>query len=160
MKESYVLKRRNGAVCGYIMARDGQLCARLPDEDGAAQIAAIYEDGIRTFEGKLDGAESAYPSGGKHLLGAYVCSEGKLLMDTGEAARAAFERAEKRQTPESTRKKTEEDGERISARREAGHAADEPAANGTTERRWPPPPCMPGAKYVNGAWQINPKAAR
>ena len=159
MRESYVLKRRNGEICGYIMARNGQLCVRLPDDKGMAQITAVYADEGRTFEGKLDGSENTYAGSGERLLGAYVCSDGKLLMDTGEAARSAFERAERRKTsvqkPQSALKRNaREEMEQAREQREIREDKTEAA-----ERRWPPPPCMPGAEYVNGAWTIKPKAA-
>ena len=94
MKESYVLKRRNGEACGYVMARDKEVRVRLPNEKGTAKMAVIYADQTQTLEGMLDGLERTYPAAGSRLLGAYVCSGGRLLMDTGEAARRAFERAE------------------------------------------------------------------
>ena len=108
MKESYVLKRRNGEACGYVMARDKEVRVRLPNEKGTAKMAVIYADQTQTLEGMLDGLERTYPAAGSRLLGAYVCSGGRLLMDTGEAARRAFERAEEAcqsaQRPEGKRK--------------------------------------------------------
>ena len=89
MKESYVLKRRNGEACGYVMARDKEVRVRLPNEKGTAKMAVIYADQTQTLEGMLDGMERTYPAAGSRLLGAYVCSGGRLLMDTGEAARRA-----------------------------------------------------------------------
>ena len=94
MKESYVLKRRNGEARGYVMARDGEVRVRLPNEEGTAKIAVIYADQTQMLEGMLDGLERTYPAAGSRLMGAYVCSGGRLVMDTGEAARRAFERAE------------------------------------------------------------------
>ena len=67
---------------------------RLPNEEGTAKIAVIYADQTQMLEGMLDGLERTYPAAGSRLMGAYVCSGGRLLMDTGEAARRAFERAE------------------------------------------------------------------
>lgn len=108
MKESYVLKRRNREACGYVMARDKEVRVRLPNEKGTAKMAVIYADQTQTLEGMLDGLERTYPAAGSRLLGAYVCSGGRLLMDTGEAARRAFERAEEAcqsaQRPEGEKK--------------------------------------------------------
>ena len=159
MKESYVLKRRNGEARGYIMARDGEVRVRLPNEEGTAKIAVIYADQTEMLEGMLDGLERAYPAAGSRLMGAYVCSGGRLLMDTGEAARRAFERAEEArqsaQRSERERKDARGEDAKTHARRQT-----EGDTIGTAERRWPPPPCMPGARYVNGAWRINQEAAR
>lgn len=150
MKESYVLKRRNGEACGYIMARDKEVRVRLPNEKGTAKMAVIYADQTQTLEGMLDGLERTYPAAGSRLLGAYVCSGGRLLMDTGEAARRAFERAE-----EACQSAQSPEGKRKDARRQTEGNTIEAA-----ERRWPPPPCMPGARYVNGAWKVSQGAAR
>lgn len=159
MKESYVLKRRNGEACGYVMARDKEVRVRLPNEKGTAKMAVIYADQTQAIEGKLDGMERTYPATGSRLLGAYVCSGGRLLMDTGEAARRAFERAE-----EARQSAQRAEGERKDARGEDARTHESHQAEGDTigaaERRWPPPPCMPGARYVNGAWEVSQGAAR
>lgn len=159
MKESYVLKRRNGEARGYVMARDGEVRVRLPNEEGTAKIAVIYADQTQMLEGMLDGLERTYPAAGSRLMGAYVCSGGRLLMDTGEAARRAFERAEEAcqpaQRPEGEGQDARGEDARAHTRRQNEENTIEAA-----ERRWPPPPCMPGARYVNGAWRINQEAAR
>ena len=153
MKESYVLKRRNGEACGYVMARDKEVRVRLPNEKGTAKMAVIYADQTQTLEGMLDGMERTYPAAGSRLLG------GRLLMDTGEAARRAFERAEEArqsaQRPEGERKDAHGEDARTHERRQT-----EGDTIGAAERRWPPPPCMPGARYVNGAWKVSQGAAR
>ena len=77
MKESYVLKRRNGEACGYVMARNKEVRVRLPNEKGTAKMAVIYSDQTQTLEGMLDGIERTYPAAGSRLLGAYVCSGGR-----------------------------------------------------------------------------------
>ena len=159
MKESYVLKRRNGEARGYVMARNGEVRVRLPNEEGTAKIAVIYADQTQMLEGMLDGLERTYPAAGSRLMGAYVCSGGRLLMDTGEAARRAFERAEEAcqpaQRPEGEGQDARGEDARAHTRRQNEENVIEAA-----ERRWPPPPCMPGARYVNGAWRINQEAAR
>lgn len=155
MNESYVLKEKNGAVRGYVMARNGRVRVRLPVGEGTARVFLLYDDGSRSFERKLDGTETEHAKEGR-LLGAYVCAEGKLLMETGEAARSAFEQAQRRILPARTTRKEER-------RRETENQREwkrESIKTETAERRWPPPPCMPGAKYVNGAWRISEEAAR
>ena len=151
MKESYVLKRRNGEARGYVMARDGEVRVRLPNEEGTAKIAVIYADQTQMLEGMLDGLERTYPAAGSRLMGAYVCSGGRLLMDTGEAARRTFERAE-----EACQSAQRPEGEREDARGEDARTHTRRQTEGDTieaaERRWPPPPCMPGSKYQKGIW--------
>ena len=159
MKESYVLKRRNGEARGYVMARDGEVRVRLPNEEGTAKIAVIYADQTQMLEGMLDGLERAYPAAGSRLMGAYVCSGGRLLMDTGEAARRAFERAEEAYQPAQRPEGEGQDAHGEDARAHARRQNEENAIE-AAERRWPPPPCMPGARYVNGAWKVSQGAAR
>lgn len=159
MKESYVLKRRNGEACGYVMARDKEVRVRLPNEKGTAKMAVIYADQTQTIEGKLDGMERTYSATGSRLLGAYVCSGGRLLMDTGEAARRAFERAEEARQSAQRPEGEGKDAHGEDARTHAGHQGEGDTIE-AAERRWPPPPCMPGARYVNGAWEVSQGAAR
>ena len=140
MKESYVLKRRNGEACGYVMARDKEVRVRLPNEKGTAKMAVIYADQTQTLEGMLDGLERTYPAAGSRLLGAYERAE--------EACQSA-------QRPEGKRKDARGEDARTHARRQTEGDTIEAA-----ERRWPPPPCMPGARYVNGAWKVSQGAAR
>ena len=124
MKESYVLKRRNGEACGYVMARNKEVRVRLPNEKGTAKMAVIYSDQTQTLEGMLDGIERTYPAAGSRLLGAYVCSGGRLLMDTGETARRAFGRAEEArqsaQRPEGERRDARGEDAKTHARRQTG----------------------------------------
>ena len=91
MNESFVFKNKKGATCGYIMARGRQLRIRLPEGMEKACLTAVYEDGERNFEGGFDGYETERPNDGGRLIGAYVTSDGKMVLDTGTAARKAFE---------------------------------------------------------------------
>ena len=91
MNESFVFKNKKGATCGYIMARGRQLRIRLPEGMEKACLTAVYEDGERNFEGGFDGYETERPNDGGRLIGAYVTADGKMVLDTGTAARKAFE---------------------------------------------------------------------
>ena len=121
-------------------------------------MAVIYADQTQTLEGMLDGLERTYPAAGSRLLGAYVCSGGRLLMDTGEVARRAFERAEEAcQSPKGRKEKKKgcagEDA-RTHARRQTEGDTIEAA-----ERRWPPPPCMPGSEVCKRRMEGQSKRA-
>lgn len=87
MNESFVFKNKKGATCGYIMARGRQLRIRLPEGMEKACLTAVYEDGERNFEGGFDGYETERPNDGGRLIGAYVTADGKMVLDTGTAAR-------------------------------------------------------------------------
>lgn len=109
------------------MARDKEVRVRLPNEKGTAKMAVIYADQTQMIEGKLDGMERTYPAAGSRLLGAYVCSGGRLLMDTGEAARRAFERAE-----EARQSAQRAEGERKDARGEDARTHERRQTEGDT----------------------------
>ena len=96
MNESFVFKNKKGATCGYIMARGRQLRIRLPEGMEKACLTAVYEDGERNFEGGFDGYETERPNDGGRLIGAYVTADGKMVLDTGTAARKAFENRKRR----------------------------------------------------------------
>ena len=138
MNESFVFKNKKGARCGYIMARGKQLRIRLPEGMEKSCLTAVYEDGERNFEGGFDGYETERPNDGGRLIGAYVTADGKMVLDTGTAARKAFEnRKATACRPEKQTQKPE-----------------------TAERRWPPPPCMPGAVYRKGIWEVTKREVR
>ena len=78
------------------MARGRQLRIRLPEGMEKACLTAVYEDGERNFEGGFDGYETERPNDGGRLIGAYVTADGKMVLDTGTAARKAFVRKNRR----------------------------------------------------------------
>ena len=154
MNESFVFKNKKGATCGYIMARGRQLRIRLPEGMEKVCLTAVYEDGERNFEGGFDGYETERPNDGGRLIGAYVTADGKMVLDTGTAARKAFE----------NRKATACRPEKQKAAQNLDFAKEKPEKQTqkpeTAERRWPPPPCMPGAVYRKGIWEVTKREAR
>ncbi len=158
MNGSFVLKGKDGAAGGYAMARGGVLRFRLPEDIGGVRLTALYEDGEQAFNGDFGGGEVEQPIGKHALVGAYVSSGGRLLFDTGREARAAFERAARR----SALGQTEAAKPRQSKSIKSASIKEEESRVGpreTAERRWPPPPCMTGAKYVNGRFVLTEEAA-
>lgn len=154
MNESFVFKNKKGATCGYIMARGRQLRIRLPEGMEKACLTAVYEGGERNFEGGFDGYETERPNDGGRLIGAYVTADGKMVLDTGTAARKAFE----------NRKATACRPEKQKAAQNLDFAKEKPEKQTqkpeTAERRWPPPPCMPGAVYRKGIWEVTKREVR
>lgn len=145
MNESYVLKKPNGLMCGYIMARGKKLCIRLSENREDMRLTVLYEDGEQTFDGGFGTWETEKACKEKKLLGAYGVVDGRMVMNTGETAQKAFEK--KRTTTDyEKRGPISQFVDRTKNRDE--RQAKEMAA----ERRWPPPPCMPGSKYQKGIW--------
>ena len=158
MNGSFVLKGKDGAAGGYAMARGGVLRFRLPENIGGVRLTALYEDGEQAFNGDFGGGEVEQPIGKHALVGAYVSSGGRLLFDTGREARAAFERAARRSALGQTEAAKPQQSKSI----KSASIKEEESRVGpreTAERRWPPPPCMAGAKYVNGRFVLTEEAA-
>lgn len=159
MGKSYVLKGLSGKLGGYVMQGSGVLRVRFtPGIDHPVRVTALYEGGrTAAFEGTFGGEEMERPDGGGALAGAYVTAGGALLLHTGEAARAAFahsrEAADDRPAARAAPQQQRTQGE---PRRETEprSAQDSRAEEETLpQRRWPPPPCMPAARYVGGRWE-------
>lgn len=146
MNESYVFKTKNGAACGYIIARGKKLCIRLTENMKNVCLTVLDEDGEQTFDGNFGTEETEKTGRGKKLFGAYGVSDGQLVMDTGETARKAFEKrrlaadCEKKKPVLQPADSMKSEPERQTRKTEK------------SERRWPPPPCIPGAKYEKGMW--------
>lgn len=159
MNGSFVLKGKDGAAGGYAMARGGVLRFRLPEDIGGVRLTALYEDGEQAFNGDFGGGEVEQPIGKHALVGAYVSSGGRLLFDTGREARAEFERAARRsalgQTEAAAKPRQSKSIKSASTKEEESRVGPRE----TAERRWPPPPCMTGAKYVNGRFVLTEEAA-
>lgn len=137
------------------MARGRQLRIVCRKAWKKACLTAVYEDGERNFEGGFDGYETERPNDGGRLIGAYVTADGKMVLDTGTAARKAFE----------NRKTTACRPEKQKATQNLDFAKEKPEKPRlqkpeTAERRWPPPPCMPGAVYRKGIWEVTKREAR
>lgn len=160
MNGSFVLRGKDGAAGGYAMARGGVLRFRLPEDIGGVRLTALYEDGEQAFDGDFGGGEAERPIGKRALIGAYVSVGGRLLFDTGREARAAFERAARRsalgQTEAAAKPRRSETIKTESIKEEESRVGPRE----TAERRWPPPPCMTGAKYVNGRFVLTEGAER
>lgn len=160
MNGSFVLRGKDGAAGGYAMARGGVLRFRLPADIGDVRLTALYEDGEQTFDGDFGGEEVERPMGKRVLVGAYVSTGGRLLLDTGHEARAAFEwaaRESARGQMEAAPKPRQSESIKSASINEKESRV---GPRETAERRWPPPPCMTGAKYVNGRFVLTEEAAR
>ncbi|MDO5378002.1 MAG: hypothetical protein Q4G52_06685 [Clostridia bacterium] len=207
MGKSFVMKRPDGSLAGYLVQGDGKICFRahaLP-EDGA-ELTLVFSDGAGESRAISGEREIVWPDRGKNAEAAFVAKGERLIMSTGEQGRRAFkaalERAEaKRRTAARRASRTppprpenEPDGgaEQClqeaenpaepsagpnglrdaeagrAASEETEHAAqasqplqearkdaeDAPFQDAAPERRWPPPPCAPKARYEEGRWRM------
>lgn len=166
MGKSFVLKDTAGHPRGYLLQQSGKICCRASLGALQARLVMLFEDGTQMqHEMQSDGTETSWPCDARKLCGGYACAENRLLLFSDEEARRAFERARIRQ--KAVRTAAEEDGyepKEEQSSKEPAPAPQETAAGEATieerlpQRRWPPPPCWPTARYVHGSWQENEKA--
>lgn len=147
----------------------GGIRCRASALERPAQITLVCEGSSVDREMLPDGREYIWPDSGQTLTGAYVAAEGMLLMTTGEDARRAFllraeagRRAELRARADASRAAAEREedrpGEMAHEETPAGPEKEHTEAQRACEaalpqRRWPPPPCWPQARYAQGRWQ-------
>ena len=157
MGKSFVLKDEAGRPGGYLMQGLREICCRASGLTRQAQAVLLFEDGTAEAHALGDDREARWPDGGRLLRGGFVCSDGRLLLATGEEARGAFERLsmQKRAAKQEKRIKAENAEEPAQERTQETEAPPAPAqeTHAWPQRRWPPPPCWPQAVYAQGRWQ-------
>ena len=150
MRKSYVLKEKSGLVCGFIMQTGRNLSYRVTHSlKNPVTLTAVYEGGERVRAEVKDSDEHQQEASGGALIGAYVELDGTLFMDTGKDAQNAYYNREnsfhqKARTDKSERRKDTSKEEHLSKSRFADSLVK--------ERRWPPPPCAPNARFLDGKW--------
>lgn len=157
MGKSFVLKDASGRPGGYLMQSMREICCRA--DSPAQQAVLLFEDGTAETHALCGGQEARWPCGDRLLRGGFVCAEDRLLLATGEETRGAFVRwlASKRALPE---KKRPAEGSTPELALKSTPLQENKQPIGTVQkprewpqRRWPPPPCWPAARYVQGCWQ-------
>lgn len=155
---NFVLRNGNGALAGYLMQERGEIRLRAQDiPEGGAVMVLMGRDGERReLRLSATGAEQRWPDPSIRLFAAYAVQGGKILFCTGSEARAAGLQslaAAKRQStpaPQATR----EEGPPEAARGNEPPCPGEDGRLAWPQRRWPPPPCCPDARYEGGSWRL------
>lgn len=185
MGKSFVMKRPDGSLAGYLMQEsDGTVCFRahaLPEE--GARLTLVFEGGAQVSRAVSGERETTWAERSGAVEAAFVCRDERLLMSTGERGRGAFERMREKtraraavrrageaqhtapveetanarekapeQAPDREQDKAAEPAEAVETL-ETGAPRAASSGHALPERRWPPPPCMPGARYEEGRWQ-------
>lgn len=112
-------------------------------------LTAVYADGVRLCIAIKDSDEHQQEASGATLIGAYAESDGTLLMDTGKDAKNAYYSKEIGSSPKTRIDKTEY---KHSVSKAEPPLKNNLAGSFVKERRWPPPPCAPNARFLNGRW--------
>ena len=149
MGKSYVLKEKNGNVCGFIMQTGRCLSFRITALPTKPLLLTIVYAGEEYISIAIeDSDEHQQNTDRSELVGAYAMSDGKLLMDTGEEALNAYYTREN-SLERTTRMNTSDAWDR----HVATYSSDSrPTVAFAKERRWPPPPCVLQPRFQNGRW--------
>ena len=178
MGRSFVLKRPDGALAGYLMVQRDSLRLRasgIPAEGGELTLTDERGREDRRRLCATDKEQTLHGTGGE-VVSAYVLGGGRVLLATDAKALLAAQRALAMQQAER-----ENAGNRVPGGRarqetaplsgDARKAHEQPAPDAAAEpppqradgaerrwadalamRRWPPPPCVMGARYAGERW--------
>lgn len=160
MGKRFVLKDASGRPAGYVIADGADICCRVSgDGQGDARLIALFEDGERrAYALAPGGAEQRFPCGDGALCGGYVEAADRLLLATDARAREAFARSPmRRRAQPAAQARSDLTDAREQAMPPRPDETQQPDATARTDvmpqRRWPPPPCWPQARYAHGRWQ-------
>ena len=151
MGKGYVLKGKNGQVCGFIMQTGRDLSYRITTHflKKPLTLTAVYADGERVSAEVKDGDEHQQEASGDVLIGAYVEIDEVLLMDTGKDARNAYYNRKNSFHQEARTDKSEC---KKDVPKEVCSTKSPVTDSFVKERRWPPPPCVSNARFLDGRW--------
>ena len=160
MGGSFVLKDASGRAVGYVMQGTDAVRCRVGSAQGELNIHLFFDDGSCEARVLEPQKEQRFDGTKRRLTGAAVSADTMLLADTGEAARAAFERermqqqaAQRGQDHPVRRPQSAPPDRTEEARTAPREIRQTQTAYSLPQRRWPPPPCMPQAIYRNGRWE-------
>ena len=157
MATSFILRNRDGSVLGYLLKREERwwACVKGDGED-AKLILFLGKKERLEFSVVCGEGEQEIGAFAQEVSGGYLMQMGHVLSYFGqitlvEAEKDAAMKRDKESKGNAKEGQCKEEGE-ISANLEEWHVEKNAFEQGL-QRRWPPPPCMPGARYVNGIWQ-------
>lgn len=173
MSRSFVLKRPDGTITGYLVVGQDSLWLRaegIPADGG--ELTLLHGAGTQTRLALASTQqEQALRGGGGEITAAYALGGGRVLFATGEEALKLAARALTERAARSAAQHTKAARAEAAAGQRGRDADEEPPRNGLrqsdeekraggngareetfAQRRWPPPPCVKGAHYADGRW--------
>lgn len=139
-----ILRDAQGGLWGYVMQEDGRIALhkRSGCTDGGTLVCIGAQGCVRRMAMEEGAQEMHWPDEGARLEAAYGTTGGELLFFSGEEARRAYE----------TNSEAQSQGAQEQNRAPLSGEAAVP--NVRQDARWPPPPCLQGARYCGGVWRI------
>lgn len=153
-RKCLILKDAQGGLCGYLMQEDGRIVLNRrsgDDRDGTLVCIDSYGRAHRLpMEGQTQ--EMQWTDEGRALEMVYGEAGGELLFVSGEDAKRAY--LSGRESGNVCAQGVRDAPEEESMRKEPLQGEEAAAQSRAQEARWPPPPCMMGARYCGGVWRI------
>lgn len=182
MGRSFVLRQPGGALAGYMIANRDALQLRasgIPATGG--ELTLVDTQGMETRR-SLHSTEQEQTLGGTggEITAVYAIGGGRVLfasdvqaLRTAESALAGrvrnlvqVDRAQRKRPAQEDAQypgvsAAENSGGRSGQKRSESILKEESRRRGEMleQRRWPPPPCLMGARYVGGRWVTAKRAA-
>ena len=154
---SFILRNRENSAQGYLLKREGDWWGCVKGDEGDVKLILFSHDKERSeFSVICDAGEREIGAFEPEVSGGYVMQLGHVLACCG---RMTWEEAEK-DAAKMNEKESKENAEETECKEEieiSVYQGDKDVRKNDLEqslqRRWPPPPCMPNARYENGIWQ-------
>lgn len=149
-----ILKDSQGCLVGYFLQEESKLVfkSRKGKMDGC-QMVCVDDSGRRhILTLKDEWGEIPFLEPDVQIEAAYGLKGNELIWASGEAAKRAYEadQAARREQANADVRQTMADAPTDSLPER--EAAENPL-QAFSQMRWPPPPCMPGARYEQGRWR-------
>lgn len=153
-RKCLILKDAQGGLCGYLIQEDGRIVLNRRSGVDRSGMLVCFDSlgGVRRLPMEERTQEMQWTDEGRILEMVYGETGGELIFSSGEDAKRAY-LSSGRET-ENTR------AQGVRAVPEEENVQNEPPPEAKTaqrreqETRWPPPPCMVGARYSGGVWRI------
>lgn len=151
-RKCMILKDQAGALCGcLIQEADRLICSCRGQLDGDGELVCIGLSGReRTLTVNLRKEETVWPQDGEEVEMAYITKDGELVCATGEHAALRFRTGKPARIDERKKLLPGEQVQPGMGRQSSAQTEDWCMGS---EARWPPPPCMLGARYHCGRWR-------
>lgn len=154
MGKNIVLKDDMNRLAGYVRLHQGKVFCRIY-AGSPAKLMLLFENGMQQTA-ELDGGstEQCFPCKGDTLCGCCVFKEERILCVSHERMRSIFMR---RISP-AGKLEGRKDEKTICSEKKQPTVQEETRSEALAQqpdfaqRRWPPPPCMSHARYLQGKW--------
>ena len=148
---SFLLKDKDGRVRGYLLRTGEEICCRLSVTYRDAELLVYEEQNGVSFHLTASDTEQRFPYRDTEIRCVVVFSHGQMVLTsdwvyadtlphTGAVDKTEKEEGEISSVPSENKPEKE-------------NAENQPRL--WPQRRWPPPPCLTGARYSGGQWRMS-----